>query len=130
MSSSTPRPAQRVLIVEDNTGLRRMLVWALEDRGYEVVGAANCREAQEALRGNRFDLALLDVQLPDGDGIRLMGELLSRQPGMRAFVTSGPGRHDTARRAVRAGARKFFPKPLSVGALDQVFQQGLPRQAG
>ncbi len=120
----------RLLIVEDNSALKQMLTWELEELGYAVTAVSSCRGTRALSSRHRFDLALLDYQLPDGNGIELMEELRRRQPGLPVILSSGMGCVETAARALRSGAWRFVPKPASIASLHQLFQNALKRTAG
>jgi len=116
--SSGPR---RLLIVEDDQALRQLLSLELEDRGYRVTTAASCAEARAAMRSSRFDLALLDFRLPDGNGTDLVAELRSIDPKPTIVVSSGQ------RVPLPAGSGsgvRFAPKPVSTKTLDELFGRG------
>lgn len=114
-----------VLIVEDDSALQQMLTWELEELGYAVTATASCRGTRSLPSQHRFDLALLDCQLPDGNGIELMEELHTRQPGLPVIISSGMGCMETAARALRSGAWWFVPKPASVSLLHRLFRSAL-----
>jgi len=120
----------KILIVEDDSALQQMLTWELEELGYAVTAVGNCRGTRALWSRRRFDLALLDYQLPDGNGIELMAELRMRQPGLPVIMSSGMGCTDTAARALRSGAWRFVPKPASVALLHRLFQNALSQIAG
>lgn len=93
----------RVLLVEDHAAFREALAFLLEcETDMEVVAkAASLAEARDALEG-RFDVAVVDLGLPDGDGSELIGELRRASPGVSVLVLSatiGPGRLDDVRKA-------------------------------
>jgi len=111
-----------ILIVEDDASLRQMLAWELGELGYRVTAAENCAEARSLRSGRRFDLALLDYQLPDGDGISLMEELHRHQPGLPVVFSSGMGCRETEARALRSGAWRCMPKPVSAVRLHLLFR--------
>ena len=117
--------APSLLIVEDDPALRQMLLWELGELGYRVTAAENCADARSLRTRQRFDLALLDYQLPDGDGIALMEELHRQQPGLPVILCSALGCRETEARALRAGARRFVPKPASAARLHRLFQKVL-----
>jgi CheY-like chemotaxis protein len=85
-----------VLIVDDDGDFRRIASRLLADRGYRVIGQANgVAEARLAIEELRPDAVLLDVNLPDGDGVSLAEELATSHPGLRVLLTSSdasPGR--------------------------------------
>lgn len=100
----------RVLVVEDNVGFRRALVSLLEEQpDLEVVGTAgSLAEAGTVLEG--VDVALLDRGLPDGDGLQLVEELRSMNPGARVFVISSTAEVIHPRDAIEAGADGVIDK--------------------
>lgn len=122
--------APRLLIVEDDFALQQMLTWELEELGYAVTAVGSCRGTRALSGRSRFDLAFLDCQLPDGNGIELMEELRLRHPGLPVIMSSGMGCTDTAARALKSGAWRFVPKPASVALLHRLFQSALGRIAG
>ncbi|HSW51001.1 MAG TPA: response regulator, partial [Bryobacteraceae bacterium] len=104
----------RILIVDDEENIGRSLRLILEREGYAVSvcrSAAECRANPETPRASLF---LLDVRLPDGNGIDLLRELSSaRESGAPAVMISGHGSISEAVEATRAGAFDFLEKPLS-----------------
>lgn len=120
----------KILIVEDDSALQQMLTWELEELGYAVTAVGNCRGTRTLSSRRHFDLALLDYQLPDGNGIELMEELRMHQPGLPVIVSSGMGCAETEVRAIRSGAWRFVPKPASAALLHRLFQGALSRIAG
>ncbi len=118
----------RLLIVEDDVALQKMLTWDFEDLGYEVVGATNCKQAREQAANREFDLALIDYHLPDGTGIDLLRDLRAHSPRMPIVMCSGLTCAETASRAVTDhGAFEFVPKPVSAQALHQIFETALSK---
>jgi DNA-binding NtrC family response regulator len=117
--------ARRLLIVEDEAGLRQMLTWELEDLGYRVAGAGDCREALELAATETFDAALLDYHLPDGDGIGLMDRLRAVQPGLTVLLCSGVPTPDKVALAIRKGAYAFVAKPIRADRLHRSFEAAL-----
>jgi DNA-binding NarL/FixJ family response regulator len=100
----------RVLIVEDNVDFRRALASLLENQpDLEVVGTAgSLSEAHTMLKG--VDVALLDRGLPDGDGLKLLGELRDVNPGVRVFVISSTAEMIHPTDAIEAGADGVIDK--------------------
>lgn len=107
-----------VLVVDDEPDIRRLLRDVLEDEGYEVALAGSVAEAKTARRSRRPDLILLDIWMPDGDGISLLKEW-SEDGGLPCPVVmiSGHGNVETAVDATRLGAYDFIEKPLSIDKL-------------
>ena len=105
----------RILIVDDEPNIRRSLAMILEHEGYSVLLAGSIAEAQRMADGQRTgqpDALLLDVRLPDGNGIDFLRQLLEREPGTPAVMISGHGTIADAVEATRAGAFDFLEKPL------------------
>ena len=100
-----------VLIVEDSASLALGFAAQLEEAGYDVALAATLAEAREALAATRFSAALLDLQLPDGDGLSLLEK---RAAGSPAFVViTADGSLSRAIAAMRLGAFDFLVKPVA-----------------
>jgi two-component system nitrogen regulation response regulator NtrX len=105
----------KVLVVDDESGVRSSLVGILSDEGYHAEGVDSgeaCVAALEA--GQRFDLLLLDVWLPQMDGLETLARVKALDPELPVVVISGHGNIETAVAAVRMGALDFVEKPLSL----------------
>ncbi|KPK46694.1 MAG: transcriptional regulator [Thiotrichales bacterium SG8_50] len=107
-----------VLVVDDEPDIRRLVREILEDENYRVATAENAAAAREAFRREPPDLVLLDIWMPDTDGITLLKEW-AEAGGLPAPVVmmSGHGTVETAVEATRLGAYDFVEKPLSLGKL-------------
>ncbi len=110
--------ARHVLVVDDEIGIRELLRDILQDEGYQVRLAENAAEAREWRQQTRPDLVLLDIWMPDCDGISLLkewgnGGLLT----MPVVMMSGHGTIDTAVEATRIGAFDFLEKPIALQKL-------------
>ncbi|MCB9025894.1 MAG: sigma-54-dependent Fis family transcriptional regulator [Bdellovibrionaceae bacterium] len=109
---------QRILVVDDETSLRTALFRALDQRGYQVITAGSKAEAFKMCQVDRpFDLVLVDLKLPDGDGLELMTELKSVHPHTTFIVLTGFATIEVAVEATRRGAYHFITKPFN---LDEV----------
>jgi len=106
-----------ILLVEDNEDFRLILQESLEAAGYHVTSAANAMRAREAMSIGKFDLTILDVRLPDGNGIELMREFRQSDPDMGIIIMTGYAEIDTAVDAVRLGANDFLKKPFDIDEL-------------
>ncbi len=104
----------QILIVDDEEGIRQTLSAILEDEGHQVRSVASAGAARAALAANTFDLLLLDVWLPDTDGLDLLAEMRTGSFSGPVIVISGHGSVDTAVKAIRIGAYDFLEKPLSL----------------
>ncbi|UCG61742.1 MAG: sigma-54-dependent Fis family transcriptional regulator, partial [Candidatus Zixiibacteriota bacterium] len=103
----------RILIIDDEQNIRSSLKSALERRGHDVVTAENLKQGREYVSAG-FDVILLDIILPDGNGLDLLKELLERDSRQIVVMISGHADIDTAVQAIRAGAYDFIEKPLSL----------------
>jgi two-component system response regulator PilR (NtrC family) len=107
----------RALIVDDEPDIRELLSITLGRMGIEVEGAGDLAEATQHLSGNRYDLVLTDMRLPDGDGIKIVEWIQSHRPGVPVAMITAHGNVQAAVRALKAGAFDFISKPLDLGAL-------------
>ncbi|HZS81165.1 MAG TPA: response regulator [Herbaspirillum sp.] len=115
-----------ILVVDDEMGIRELLSEILGDEGHVVVTAENAQQARELRSGNAPDLVLLDIWMPDTDGVTLLKEwqrdgLLT----MPVIMMSGHATIDTAVEATRIGALDFLEKPIALQKLLKAVQQGL-----
>lgn len=119
---STPR----ILVVDDEADIRNLLHDILTDEGYTVDLASNAGEARQARAASDHDLILLDIWMPDADGISLLRDWAGAD-GLACPVVmmSGHGTIEAAVEATRLGAFDFIEKPLSLSKLLQVAQQAL-----
>ena len=105
---------ERVLIVDDSDAIQETLSGILEDEGYRVSGARSAGEARSALEHQTVEVVLLDLQLPDQDGLELLEELQQVYVELPVIVISGHGNIASAVKATRLGAYDFLEKPLSL----------------
>ncbi len=107
-----------VLVVDDEPDIRELVKEILEDEGYEVTLAHDGNSAREALRARRPDLILLDIWMPDIDGVTLLKEWSEGgELPCPVVIMSGHGTVETAVEATRLGAYDFLEKPLSMAKL-------------
>lgn len=107
-----------ILVVDDERDIRDLVKEILEDEGYEVCAAESGEAARRSRRERRPDLILLDIWMPDVDGITLLKEWSDeRGPMCPVIIMSGHGTVETAVEATRLGAYDFIEKPLSMAKL-------------
>jgi two-component system, NtrC family, sensor histidine kinase HydH len=106
----------RILLVDDNVDLVDNLGEILEDEGYKVLRATSCATAR-ARAADGFDVALVDLRLPDGDGTELAAELHQTCPGAEVVLLTGFASVESAAAAIRAGACAYLVKPCAVPEL-------------
>ncbi|MBI2802810.1 MAG: sigma-54-dependent Fis family transcriptional regulator [Gammaproteobacteria bacterium] len=117
---------QTILVVDDEPDIRVLLKEILDDEGFEVTVAENATQAREARRKRRPDLVLLDIWMPDTDGITLLKEWSeSNALDSPVIMMSGHGTVETAVEATRLGAYDFIEKPLSIAKLLLTIQRAL-----
>ncbi|HNR91764.1 MAG TPA: sigma-54 dependent transcriptional regulator [Dokdonella sp.] len=116
----------RILVVDDEPDIRNLVKEILEEEGYAVTTAESAAAAREARRGQRPDLVLLDIWMPDLDGISLLREW-SERGGLPCpvIMMSGHGTVETAVEATRLGAYDFVEKPISLAKLLLTIERAL-----
>ena len=115
-----------VLVVDDEADIRALIKDILTDEGYGVTAAANAAEARQARAARKFDLILLDIWMPDTDGITLLREWSDGgELNCPVVIMSGHGTVDTAVEATRLGAFDFVEKPLSLAKLLRTVEAAL-----
>jgi DNA-binding response OmpR family regulator len=121
---SSMRP--RVLIVEDEAGVRQTLERGLQHSGFDITAVAS---VDDALRSEDHDIALVDLGLPDRDGIELCRELRARYPDRPIIVVTGRSDELDAVDALDAGADDFVTKPFSLAVLTARIRRHLDRSS-
>ena len=115
-----------VLVVDDEADIRALIQDILSDEGYGVTAAADAAEARAAREKRKFDLILLDIWMPDTDGITLLREWSEGGDlNCPVVIMSGHGTVDTAVEATRLGAFDFVEKPLSLAKLLRTVEAAL-----
>ena len=118
----------QILVVDDEMGIRELLSEILTDEGHEVKLAENAAGARLARNTGRPDLVLLDIWMPDTDGITLLKEWAGGgQLTMPVIMMSGHGTIDTAVEATRIGALDFLEKPIALQKLLSAVKKGLAK---
>ncbi len=117
-----------ILVVDDEAGIRELLSEILQDEGYRVHLAENAAEARESRHSLRPDLVLLDIWMPDTDGVTLLKEWKSHGLlTMPVVMMSGHGTIDTAVEATKIGALDFLEKPITLQKLLSTVERALKR---
>ncbi|HEX6997519.1 MAG TPA: sigma-54 dependent transcriptional regulator [Gammaproteobacteria bacterium] len=115
----------RILVVDDESNIRQLIDEILSEEGYEVTTAANAEQARAARRSQDYDLVLLDIWMPDTDGISLLKEWSDGDMPGAVVMMSGHGTVDTAVEATRLGAVDFIEKPVSLAKLLRTVEKAL-----
>ena len=116
-----------ILLVEDHAESRASLAYVLERRGELVHQAANGRAALAVARRERLHALILDLKLPDMDGLSVLDAVLAEAPGLPAIVVTGFGTIDSAVDAMKRGASDFLTKPIQVEQLLAALDRGFDR---
>lgn len=118
----------RILIVDDEFGIRFGIRNFLDAHGFEVMEAEDCKGAMEMFRSAPSDLVLVDYSLPDGNALELLPRLKEINASLPVVVLTGHGSIDLAVRAIKEGAEQFITKPVELPALLVVLQRVLENQ--
>ncbi|MEQ1871620.1 MAG: sigma-54 dependent transcriptional regulator [Vicinamibacterales bacterium] len=124
--SERARPS--VLVVEDEPNLRQVIVEGLEADGFAVAQALDGADAIERLRGYAYDGLVVDLRLPDANGMDVLDEALTLFPAIRAVVITGFGGVNEAVTAIKRGAIDFLIKPFQLAQLSRVLRAGIEQR--
>lgn len=106
-----------ILVIDDEESIRKSLTGALKDEGYRVSVAGSGRDGLEALRSEKPDVVLLDIWMPEMDGIETLRQIKIESADQIVVMMSGHGNIETAVKATKLGAFDFIEKPLSLERL-------------
>ncbi|HVP92882.1 MAG TPA: response regulator [Acidobacteriota bacterium] len=118
----------RILVIDDDENIRKVLVTILEDEGYIVESVDTGRKAIEKTKRNFYNLALIDVRLPDMEGIELLTRMKDTTPKMRKIIITGYPTLQNAVEAVNKGADAYVLKPFDVEKVLTKIKEQLKRQ--
>jgi DNA-binding NtrC family response regulator len=104
----------RILVVDDDENIRKVLLAILEDKGYAVESVGTAKEAVEKSKRKFYNLALIDLRLPDMEGIELLTKMRDTTPKMRKVIITGYPTLQNAVDAVNKGADAYIVKPFDV----------------
>ncbi len=118
--------SRRILIVDDEASLRTALFRTLDRKGFQVITAASYKEAETISQSDKvIDLALVDLRLPDGDGIQLMSRLRGLHPNIQVIILTGHATIEAAVEATRKGAFHFVTKPCNLDEILTLIDRAL-----
>jgi len=118
----------RILIVDDDENIRKVLLAILEDKGYTVESVGTAKEAVEKSKRKFYNLALIDIRLPDMEGIELLTKMGDTTPKMRKVIVTGYPTLQNAVDAVNKGADAYIVKPFDVEKVLTTIDQQLKKQ--
>jgi len=120
--------AARILVIDDDENIRKVLETILEDEGYIVETAETAKKGIEQSEKAFYNLALIDVRLPDMEGIELLSKLRNTKPKMRKIIVTGYPTLQNAVAAVNKGADAYVMKPFEVEKILQTIREQLKKQ--
>jgi two-component system response regulator HydG len=118
----------RILIVDDDENIRKVLETILADEGYIVESAETAKKAIEKSGAAFYNLALIDVRLPDMEGIELLSKMRETKPKMRKIIITGYPTLQNAVAAVNKGADAYVMKPFDVDKILKEIKEQLKKQ--
>jgi len=118
----------RILVVDDDESVRKVLTTILEDKGYYVETAKNGKEAIKKSDEKFFNLALIDIRLPDLEGTKLLTKIKDTTPRMIKIIVTGYPSLQNAIEAVNKGADSYILKPFNVKDVLKIISTNLKRQ--
>ena len=127
-SNPTERPRPTVLLVDDELESLALMAEALEADGFSVAQTPNGKDAVERLHGFAYDAMIVDLRLPDSNGMDVLNEALSLYPEIRAVVITGFGGVSDAVEAIKRGAVDFLIKPFPLAQMARVLHAAFEQQ--
>lgn len=119
---------ENILVVDDDAQVRKTLSSLLSEEGYSVVTAENGKQATKISEKSRFDMALIDIKLPDMEGTALLQRLKQNQPHMVKIIITGFPTLENAMETVNEGADGYILKPFDVQKLLEMIRKHLKRE--
>ncbi len=117
----------RTLVVDDEENIRRLFLKELGSGGMFIQTAANGAEARELCTAHHFDIVVLDVCLPDMDGLKLLSEIKNTDPDLELIMITGYGTIPDAVEAIRLGAYDYITKPFELERVEFVIEKAFER---
>ncbi|MEK4538956.1 MULTISPECIES: response regulator [Peribacillus] len=119
----------KILIVDDQFGIRILLNEVLHKEGYDTFQAANGIQALEVLNNHSPDLVLLDMKIPGMDGIEILKRMKVVDPDIRVIIMTAYGELDMIQEAKDLGAMTHFAKPFDIDDIRKAVREHLPIQS-
>lgn len=120
----------RILIADDSAFVRQRIASLLAEWGYETLEAEDGRQAVELYSRERPDAVLLDITMPDMDGLQSLDLIIAQDPHARIAMVSAMGNKETILQAIKAGARDFIVKPFNPDSMRAAVHRLTPAPAG
>ena len=122
------RKRAKILVVDDEPSIRKVLTAILEEKGYNVETAENGREAIRKSKTKFYNLALIDIRLPDMEGVKLLTEMKETKPKMAKIIITGYPSLQNAIEALNRGADAYIIKPLDIDKTLATIEEQLEKQ--
>ncbi|MDR3586707.1 MAG: sigma-54 dependent transcriptional regulator [Desulfosporosinus sp.] len=119
---------QKILIIDDEEALRAIIAQRLKRKGYEVLEADTAEEGLSLLKVTLIDAVMLDIKLPDGDGLILLPKIKQLQPELQVVMLTGNGTIESAIEAIKLGAYDYLTKPCNLSELEITLQKALEKR--
>ncbi len=116
---------EKILIVDDQFGIRILLNEVLQKEGYRTYQAANGIQALEIVKDDTPDLVLLDMKIPGMDGIEILKRMKAMEPDIRVIIMTAYGELDMIQEAMNLGALTHFAKPFDIDDIRAAVRQYL-----
>ncbi len=134
MSISVPPNGKRLLVVDDDAGIRLLISTHLKKKGYDVAVAAGVQDAQRVFTEREssktlFDAVVSDYMMPDGTGLELLEWIKQRDPSLAAIFVTAVGERDLVKKSLQTGACDFLDKPVQLPQLVASVAQAIERTA-
>ncbi len=117
----------QILLVDDEKSIRRLIQKEMAASHRVITTAGSAQEASDAIRRQRFDVIVLDIKLPDGNGLNLMISFREMLPEAEVILITGHGDIDTAVEATKMGAYDYITKPFDLDRLELVIEKAYQR---
>jgi DNA-binding NtrC family response regulator len=118
----------KILVIDDDESIRKVLASILQDKGYLADTAKDGEEAIKKTKNNFYNLALIDIRLPDMEGIELLNKLKESTPKMVKIILTGYPSLENAIDAVNKGADGYLIKPVNMSVLNEKIKEHLKKQ--
>lgn len=119
---------QKILIIDDEDSLRLIIAQRLSRHGFDVHEAGTAQAGMALLQENFFEAVLLDLRLPDGDGLALLPRMKQLQPDLQVIMLTGHGTLESAIEAMKSGAFDYLTKPCNLSELEITLQKALDQR--
>jgi len=127
MDKQQSDPKETILLVDDEAGIRNLLSISLADEGYDVITAADGREAMESFRDNQPSIVMTDIKMPGMGGLELLAAIKEESPTTEVIMITGHGDMELAIKSLKMDATDFVTKPIHDDALEIALKRATDR---